>query len=114
MEDGHKGMLERLGEAEGKYYESFNELIGNWNKLEERIRPLIIEEEDKTLMIKISMTLLTLPLAHLGIGAIHLSNLEMMRLQLSSCMPPLKITCPDCNKVVWDATEIAKMFGEER
>jgi hypothetical protein len=100
-----KDLIDKLGEAEKKYIEEFSALISNWHKFREHVEPFL-DNESKELAGSISAELLALPLSHMILNSIHMTNIAMLRDMTMKAIPPLKITCPDCKKVVWDVSEL--------
>jgi len=100
-----------ITDAEKKYLNLFGELMENYQKLYKHIKPLI-EYDKETLEIakKINTDLLVLPIVHLSISMANMTQIGLIK----QMMPPLKIECPDCKKVIWDITELKKNILKEK
>lgn len=95
-----------IEQSSSNYINQFKKLSDDWFALQEYIRPLIMDTKIKELMTNINVSMVTLPLAHLVINQSILIQLDTMKAML----PPMKIECPDCKKVIWDISELKEFL----
>jgi len=104
--------LTRIQEAEIKYMDELKLLHEDWTKFYEYIIPLIeYNKTMKELGKTINMKLLMMSVSFAALKVIQATYVSVLFKTLKSTIPPLKIECPTCKKVVWDISELSKIIG---
>jgi len=106
--------FKKITNAQENYYKEFAKMIESWRKLHDYIKPFTSQNKEATKHVStINTMMIALPLSHLVINTLHMTTTQMMKDRLKSSIPPLKISCPDCKKMIWDVTELKDFLKVE-